>query len=114
MPVVTPASVDIAQDPQLHTTRNATSLVSRLLASNAIAPNVQDSIRTMRSLVVDLKPDVFQAPKANDTAIRQALTKAGAIYDRVVYVGDMTDQLVVTDFDSPAAQFRWQLQELYE
>ncbi|KAG8790850.1 hypothetical protein FRC12_010831 [Ceratobasidium sp. 428] len=114
MPVVTPASVDTTQDPQLHTTRNATSLVSRLLASTAVTSNVQDSIRTMRSLVADLKPDMFQAPKDNDIAIHQALTKAGTIYDCVVYVGDMTNQLVVTDFDSPAAQFRWQLQELYD
>ncbi|KAG8707609.1 hypothetical protein FRC09_001730 [Ceratobasidium sp. 395] len=109
MPVTTPASVDTTQDPQLHTTRNATSLVSRLLANTAITPSVQDSIRTMRSLITDLK-----APKEIDTAIRRALAKAETMYNNVVYVGDMANQLVITDFDSPAAQFRWQLQELYE
>ncbi|KAG8707748.1 hypothetical protein FRC09_001634 [Ceratobasidium sp. 395] len=110
MPVITPASVDTTGDPQLHTTRNATSLVSRLLANTAVTPNVQDSIRTMRSLVADMK-----APKDNDTAIRQALTKAEKIHNTVVYIGDMVNGLPATDFDSgPVAQFRWQLQELYD
>ncbi|KAG8710154.1 hypothetical protein FRC09_000281 [Ceratobasidium sp. 395] len=115
MPVVTPTSVDTTQDPQLHTTRNVTSLASRLLANTIVTPNVQDSIRTMRGLVADMKPDVFQAPKDNDTAIRQALTKAEKIHDIVVYIGDMANGLPTTDFDSgPVAQFQWQLQELYD
>ncbi|KAG8681972.1 hypothetical protein FRC08_015274 [Ceratobasidium sp. 394] len=94
------------------TIRNATALVARSAVKLFVAPGIQDSTRTVRSLIEDLKPTVLQAPKANDAAIREALARAGEIFNDIQAVGEMTKSLNITDVNSPAAHFRWQLQEL--
>ncbi|KAG9121091.1 hypothetical protein FRC07_003093, partial [Ceratobasidium sp. 392] len=101
-------------EPQPHTVRNATALVARLVTNAAIAPNIQDATQTLRSLVANLKPLVLQAPKANDAAVRQALSRNEKICKVVVHVGETANELNIIDADSPVVQFQWQLQELYD
>ncbi|KAG9126674.1 hypothetical protein FRC07_002464 [Ceratobasidium sp. 392] len=110
----TPTNANIAQESQLHTIRNATTLIARLAANAVVAPGIQESTRTIRSLVSDLKPAVLQAPKANDAAIQQALARAEKIREAVIYIGETTDGSSAMDINSPVTQFKWQLQKVYD
>ncbi|KAG8696861.1 hypothetical protein FRC08_006874 [Ceratobasidium sp. 394] len=93
------------------TIRNAAALAARSMAKVFVAPGIQDATRTVRSLIEDLKPAVFQAPRANDAAIREALARAEEMLGDIQTAGETTDSLCVADINSPAARFRWQLQE---
>ncbi|KAG8680485.1 hypothetical protein FRC08_016266, partial [Ceratobasidium sp. 394] len=108
----TTTSIDNTQVRRQRTIRNAAALVASSVAKVFVAPGIQDSTRTVRSLIEDLKPAVLQAPRANDAAIRDALARAGEIFNDIQAVGEMTKLLNITDVNSPAAHFRWQLQEL--
>ncbi|KAG9084416.1 hypothetical protein FRC06_004091, partial [Ceratobasidium sp. 370] len=112
MPVpTTTASADNTQASRRRTIRNATALVARSVAKAFVAPGIQDSTRTVRSLIADLQPAVLQAPKANDAAIREALARAEEALGDIQVAGEMTNSLCVADTKAPAARFRWQLQE---
>ncbi|KAG9089209.1 hypothetical protein FS749_001531 [Ceratobasidium sp. UAMH 11750] len=129
----TTTSIDNTQVRRQRTIRNAAALVASSVAKVFVAPGIQDSTRTVRSLIEDLRsggsaivpqstvvdkcltqPAVLQAPRANDAAIRDALARAGEIFNDIQAVGEMTKSLNITDVNSPAAHFRWQLQELSE
>ncbi|KAG9126675.1 hypothetical protein FRC07_002465 [Ceratobasidium sp. 392] len=109
MPVLANAVPDAEnpQEPRRRTFRNAARLATRLVAKVVIAPGLQDSTQTVRSLIDDLK-----APKANDAAIREVLAQAEEIYREIANVGEATSQLDLVDMDSPATHFQLQLQEL--
>ncbi|KAG9126676.1 hypothetical protein FRC07_002466 [Ceratobasidium sp. 392] len=96
------------------TFRDTTKLLGRSVAKLVAIPGVQDSTRTMRGVVADLKPTILQAPKANDAAIRQALERAEKIRKVVMHVRETADEPSTVDEDSFTAQYRCQLQELYD
>ncbi|KAG8718372.1 hypothetical protein FRC09_012755 [Ceratobasidium sp. 395] len=107
-------NADDAQLPRRRTVRSATKLVARYVGRVATIPSTQFSAQTVRSILVELKPTLLQAPKANDKVIRQELARAEAIKIEVVRIGEETGLLDITNIDSAAARFRWQLQELNE
>ncbi|KAG9120853.1 hypothetical protein FRC07_003478 [Ceratobasidium sp. 392] len=94
------------------TIRDTTKLLGRTVAKLVVIPGVQDSTRTMRGVIADLKPTIFQAPKENDAAVRQALAQVEKIQNDVMHIEETTDELSAVDGGPSTAQYRYQLQEL--
>ncbi|KAG8699847.1 hypothetical protein FRC09_006336 [Ceratobasidium sp. 395] len=100
MPVATASAVSTNPQPRSGgLARNAAALVLGELSGIIGTVGMLEPARTARNLANTLKPNVFQAPKENDTIIQQELGEAETMISRLEDTIKLLEHMATGDAD---------------